>query len=87
MKDIVDKTEAILIAFDRTFLFFGLPLGQFVHRYLIFPLGHIFHLLFILQRVMLIISPQGLLNPNIEIFTLLSNFSPKSMSLLPPDGS
>jgi len=46
MKDIVDKTETILIAFDRPLLFFGLPLGQFVHRNLIFPLSHIFHLLF-----------------------------------------
>jgi len=45
-KDIVDKTEATLIAFDSTFLFFGLPLGQFVNRNLIFPLGHKFHLLF-----------------------------------------
>ena len=44
MKDIVDKTEAILIAFDRPFLFFGLPLGQFVNRNLIFPLGHKFFL-------------------------------------------
>jgi hypothetical protein len=46
MKDIVDKTEALLIAFDRTFPFFALPIGQFVNRNLIFPLGHIFHLLF-----------------------------------------
>jgi hypothetical protein len=40
MKDIVDKTEAIPITFDRTLLFLGLPLWQFVNRNLIFPLGH-----------------------------------------------
>jgi hypothetical protein len=44
MKDIVDKTEAILIAFDSTFLFFGFPIGQFVNRNPIFPLGHRFFL-------------------------------------------
>jgi hypothetical protein len=40
LKDIVDKTEAIPIAFDSTLLFFSLPLWQFVNRNLIFPLKH-----------------------------------------------
>jgi hypothetical protein len=40
LKDIVDKTEAIPIAFDSTLLFFSLPLWQFMNRNLIFPLKH-----------------------------------------------
>jgi len=40
LKDIVDETEAILIAFDSILLFFSLPLWQFMNRNLIFPLKH-----------------------------------------------
>jgi hypothetical protein len=40
LKDIMDKTEAILIAFDGTLLFFGPWFWQFMNRDLIFPLGH-----------------------------------------------
>jgi len=63
MKDIVDKTEAILIAFDRTFLFFGLPIRQFVHRNLIFPLGHIFHLLFYSSKSCVDPTTAGIVKP------------------------
>jgi len=54
LKGIMHKTLAILIAFDGTLLFTGLWLRQFMNRNLIFPLGHKFHLLFVLQIFLLI---------------------------------
>ena len=44
LKDIVDKTETILIAFNGTLLFFGLWRWQFMNRNLIVPLDHMFFL-------------------------------------------
>jgi hypothetical protein len=43
LKDIVDKTETILIAFNGTLLFFGLWRWQFMNRNLIVPLDHTIH--------------------------------------------
>jgi hypothetical protein len=40
LKNIVDKTEALLITFDGALLFFGLRLWEFVNRNLVFPLNH-----------------------------------------------
>jgi len=42
LKDIMDKTLAILIAFDGTLLFVVLWFWQFVNRNLVFPLDHRF---------------------------------------------
>ncbi|OGP62744.1 MAG: hypothetical protein A2169_09550 [Deltaproteobacteria bacterium RBG_13_47_9] len=57
-KDIVNKAEAILIAFNsRRLLLWRLPLWQFMNRNLIFPLDHNF---FSKLRLYISIPPRGI---------------------------
>jgi len=84
LKDIVDKTEPILIAFDGSGIFSDLTFWKLMDRNLIFPLDHRFHLLFYSSDIFMeSITTSALNKPEILNPRLIAISNAKFRNFLP----